>query len=56
MELSFTKLLLILLIVFVFFGAGRLPQVMGEIGKGMRALKDGLKKDDEKPPTDTTST
>jgi sec-independent protein translocase protein TatA len=58
MELSFTKLLLILLIVFVFFGAGRLPQVMGEIGRGMRALKDGLKKDndgDDKPPVNPST-
>lgn len=36
------ELLLILLIVFVFFGAGKLPKVMGDIGRGMRALKNGL--------------
>jgi sec-independent protein translocase protein TatA len=44
------ELLLILLIVFVFFGAGKLPRVMGDIGRGMRALKQGLteeKKDKE---------
>lgn len=42
MGLSVTKLLLILIIVFVIFGAGKLPQVMGDIGKGIKALKDGM--------------
>jgi sec-independent protein translocase protein TatA len=55
MELSLTKLLLILLIVFLFFGAGKLPQVMGDIGRGMRALRDGLKRDDETPPKPPTT-
>lgn len=48
MEFSFMKLLVILVIVFVIFGAGKLPQVMGDIGKGIRSLKDGLKGDEEK--------
>lgn len=44
------KLLLILIIVFVIFGAGKLPQVMGDIGKGIRSLKEGLQGDDAKKP------
>jgi sec-independent protein translocase protein TatA len=36
------ELLLILMIVFVIFGAGKLPKVMGELGRGMRALREGL--------------
>jgi sec-independent protein translocase protein TatA len=44
------KLLLILIIVFVIFGAGKLPQVMGDIGKGIRSLKEGLQGDDPKKP------
>lgn len=45
MELSFFKIILILVIVFVVFGAGKLPTVMGDIGKGIRSLKEGLKGD-----------
>lgn len=45
--LSATKLLLILLIVFIIFGAGKLPKVMGDIGRGIRSLREGLKSDDE---------
>lgn len=46
MSLGIGELLLILVIVFVVFGAGKLPQVMGDIGKGVKSLKQGLK--DEK--------
>lgn len=46
MGLSIGHLLLILIIVFVIFGAGKLPRVMGDVGKGVRALRDGLKGDE----------
>ena len=51
MSIGIGELLLILVIVFVLFGAGKLPQVMKDIGKGVRGLKDGLKaeaKEDKK--------
>lgn len=34
-----TELLIILLIVFVVFGAGKLPKVMGQLGEGVSAFK-----------------
>lgn len=43
MSLGMTELLLILVIIFVIFGAGKLPRVMGDIGKGVKSLKKGLK-------------
>lgn len=46
MSLSFGKLVLILLIVLLVFGAGRIPRLMGDLGKGMRALREGLKEED----------
>jgi sec-independent protein translocase protein TatA len=46
MSLSIVKLLLILLVVLLLFGAGRLPRVMGDLGKAVRALKEGLKEED----------
>ena len=50
MSLGIGQLLLILLIVLVVFGAGRLPRVMGDLGKGMRSFRDGLKTEDDAPP------
>ena len=46
MSIGVGELLLILVIVFVLFGAGKLPQVMGDIGKGIKGLKKGLKDSD----------
>jgi sec-independent protein translocase protein TatA len=43
MGFGFWELMVILVIVFVLFGAGKLPRVMGDIGKGIKSLKDGLK-------------
>ncbi|MBX3487140.1 MAG: twin-arginine translocase TatA/TatE family subunit [Candidatus Paracaedibacteraceae bacterium] len=50
MGFSFGHLILLLIIVLVVFGVGKLPQVMGDLGKGIRAFKDGVKegeKDDD---------
>ncbi|MBX3457403.1 MAG: twin-arginine translocase TatA/TatE family subunit [Candidatus Paracaedibacteraceae bacterium] len=50
MGFSFGHLILLLIIVLVVFGVGKLPQVMGDLGKGIRAFKDGMKegeKEDE---------
>jgi sec-independent protein translocase protein TatA len=56
--LSFSHMLLVLLVVLIFFGAGKLPKVMGDIGKGVRNLRKELNGDEEKgsqtvlPPED----
>ncbi len=52
MGLSFSHLLLVLVIVVVVFGAGRIPRVMGDIGKGVRALREGLKGDEDSKKID----
>jgi len=41
------ELLLILLIVLIIFGAGKLPQVGRGLGEGIRNFKKGLKGDEE---------
>lgn len=48
MSIGIWELLLILAIVFVLFGAGKLPQVMSDLGKGVKSLKDGLKGEKDK--------
>ncbi|HEX2752821.1 MAG TPA: twin-arginine translocase TatA/TatE family subunit [Alphaproteobacteria bacterium] len=54
---GFWQIIIILLIVLILFGAGKLPQIMGDLGKGLRNFKDGVKgdNDDDKkdlPPPD----
>ena len=41
--MKFAEIFILLTIVFVFFGAGKLPNVMGELGKGLNAFKKGMK-------------
>ena len=49
--LGMGELLVVLVIVLVVFGAGRLPEVMGSLGKGVQQFKRGLK---EPPEIDVT--
>lgn len=47
MGLSLPHILLLLVVVLILFGAGRLPKVMGDMGKGIRAFKKGLSEEDK---------
>lgn len=44
--MSLSHLLIVLLIVLFVFGAGRMPQVMGDLAKGLKAFRDGFKDHD----------
>lgn len=48
----FGELLLILIIILLLFGAGKLPKVMSEIGRGIRSFKSGLNTNDEQEEND----
>lgn len=41
---------IVLLIVVLLFGAGKLPKVMGDLAKGIKNFKAGLKDEDEGVP------
>ena len=47
MGLSMGHLLIVLVIVLVLFGAGKLPRMMGDMGRGIRSFKDGLNARDD---------
>jgi sec-independent protein translocase protein TatA len=50
MGFGMTEMLIILAIVMIIFGAGKLPSVMGDLAKGVRNFKAGLKDEAETPP------
>lgn len=50
MGLSLSHILLVGIVVFLLFGAGRLPSLMTDLAKGLRAFKSGLKEEEETPP------
>ena len=46
-SMSLMHWLVVLAIVLVLFGAGKLPRVMGDFAKGIKAFKAGMKEEDE---------
>ena len=50
-QLGPPELLLILGIVILLFGVGRLSKIGSELGQGIRAFREGLKQDDEPEET-----
>lgn len=42
-----TELIIILVIVLLLFGPGRIAKIAGELGKGIRSFKDGIGSEDE---------
>jgi len=47
-----TELIIILVIVIVLFGVGRIGKIAGELGGGIKAFREGLKSDDEENSTE----
>jgi len=41
--LGTSELMIILVLVLIVFGAGKLPQVGASLGKGLRSFKEGVK-------------
>src|SRR5947209_9933241 len=50
-SMSLMHWLVVLAIILVLFGAGKLPRVMGDFAKGIKAFKAGMKEEDETAET-----
>jgi sec-independent protein translocase protein TatA len=46
--------LIVLVIVLLLFGAGKIPKLMGDMAKGVKAFKKGLNEDDDAPSAGTS--
>lgn len=52
---GFQEILLIALVVLLFFGGKKIPELMKGLGKGVRSFKDGMNgKDDDNDAIDKT--
>lgn len=48
-RLGTPELIILLVIVVLLFGVGRVSKIAGELGKGIRSFRDGLKGEEETP-------
>ena len=49
MGLSVPHLVILAIVVLVLFGRGRISEMMGDFGKGIKSFKQGMNEDDTKP-------
>jgi sec-independent protein translocase protein TatA len=49
MGLSLPHLLIVAVVVLVLFGRGRISEMMGDFGKGIKSFKQGMADEDVKP-------
>lgn len=49
-NLGFTEIAILLLILVLFFGAKRIPEIGASIGKGIKEFKRGLKTEEPQEP------
>jgi sec-independent protein translocase protein TatA len=54
MSIGIWQVVLILMIVLILFGAGKLPKVMGDVAKGVKNFKAGMQDDEDDKPAIAT--
>lgn len=55
-SIGWPELLIVLAVVLLIFGVGRIARVGGELGKGVSAFRDGLKEGQEKSDKESAET
>ena len=51
--LSLWHWIIVLLVVLILFGRGRISEIMGDFGKGIKSFKEGINEESAKPHTPT---
>lgn len=51
--IGFQEIIIIALVVLLFFGGKKIPELMKGLGKGVRSFKDGMNGKEENSPSDS---
>ena len=52
MGLSVWQLLIVAVVILVLFGRGKISEMMGEFGKGIKSFKTGMAEEDAEKPAE----
>ena len=47
MGISFWQILIVVALLFLLFGRGKISELMGDVAKGVKSFKKGIKEEDE---------
>lgn len=47
---------IVLIVVLLLFGSGKISGIMGDVAKGIKSFKKGMKEDDDEPPSSARTT
>jgi sec-independent protein translocase protein TatA len=53
MGLSFWHIVILLLVIVLLFGKGKISDIMGDVAKGIKSFKKGMSEDEQTPPAAT---
>jgi sec-independent protein translocase protein TatA len=51
-HLGTTELIILLVIILLLFGVGRISKIAGEMGKGIKAFRSSIKDSEEESPVE----
>ena len=53
-NIGFTQIAVVVLLIVIFFGRGKISEVMGDVAKGIKNFRQGLTDDEEQASGDAT--
>ena len=56
LAISWQHILIVLIILLVFFGGKKIPEMMRGLGSGIKEFKDAVKEEDKKPEDSNKTT
>lgn len=56
MSPSIWQILIVVALVMLLFGAGRLPRIMGDLAEGIKSFKKGMSDEGDKPKKSSKKT